>query len=359
MDVSGRLGRLVERLATEDAPWLLVSNRANILYLSGFTGSAGHLLVGEHAVLVTDGRYTEQAPAQIDAVGADVEVVISGQLTSVLNDRLGSNTTLGFEASTVTWADYQRMAAALKCDLVPLDGVVEALRERKDPGEVDRIGHAAAIADAALAEVRPLLLESVTEAHFGLELDTAMRRAGAEERSFETIVASGPNAALPHARPGDRAIEPGDLVVIDFGAMIDGYHSDMTRTFSVGEPDDFAAELLAVVTEAQRLGCELVAPGVEAKAIDHACRSSITVAGFGEYFMHGTGHGVGLDIHEAPAVSSRSQTVLESGHIITVEPGVYVPGRGGVRVEDTVAVTDDGYSALTRYPKDLAVVVEQ
>jgi Xaa-Pro aminopeptidase len=221
---------------------------------------------------------------------------------------------------------------------------------------------AAGIADAALAELLPRLSEAavdggaLTESEFAADLDHAMRRRGAEESAFETIVASGENSAKPHARPGPRRIRRGDAVVIDFGATFDGYRSDMTRTFFVGEPpDDELAKVWTVVSESQQAGVDQVGPGVAAAAVDSACRQLIAEAGWGERFEHGTGHGVGLDIHEAPAVGPGSTAILEAGTVVTVEPGVYLPGRGGVRIEDTLVVTDRGSRSLTRFPKEVAV----
>ncbi|MDZ7733443.1 MAG: M24 family metallopeptidase [Acidimicrobiia bacterium] len=238
---------------------------------------------------------------------------------------------------------------------MPTEDLVEVLRLVKDPGEVARIEAAATIADESLAALRSRLGEGATERELGLELDTEMRRRGASGPSFETIVASGPNGAMPHARPGDRVIAPGDLVVIDFGAVVDGYCSDMTRTFSIGDPEGERARMLSVVGESQATGVATVAPAVGCAEVDAACREVIDEAGWGEAFLHSTGHGVGLDIHEDPRVSSRSETVLEEGMIVTVEPGVYLPELGGVRVEDTVVVTAEGCRALTKAPKEPVV----
>jgi len=201
--------------------------------------------------------------------------------------------------------------------------------------------------------VAGLLEERPTEASFARALDDEVRR-GADDLSFATIVASGPNGSRPHHDPTDRVVVEGDLVVIDFGALIDGYHSDMTRTFAVGGPDALDPEqrrMLSVVREAQAAGVATVAPGVPAKAIDEACRAVIGEAGWGDAFVHGTGHGVGLDIHEAPSVNGTADATLAPGHVVTVEPGVYLPGHGGVRIEDTVVVTPKGHHALTRAPK--------
>ncbi len=214
---------------------------------------------------------------------------------------------------------------------------------------------AAVIADAALAEALPLLGQRSREDEVALALDTAMRRLGAEDRAFETIVASGPNAAKPHARPTKRTIQAGDPVVVDFGAIFEGYRSDMTRTFCVGgEPAGTLARVFEVVVEAQAAGVAAVRAGVVAGDVDKACRDLIAAAGWKDAFEHGTGHGVGLDIHEAPAVGPGSTAILGADVVVTVEPGVYLAGIGGVRVEDTVVVTADGCRTLTRFPKDIA-----
>ncbi len=235
---------------------------------------------------------------------------------------------------------------------MPTEALVDGLRLVKDDGEVARIQAAAAVADQALANVRRRLLDGPSEEEFGLELDTEMRRLGASGTSFETIVASGPNGAMPHHRPGRRAIAEGDLVVIDFGALVDGYCSDMTRTVMIGDPSPEQQRMLDVVAASQAAGVAAVAPGVACVDVDSACREVIDEAGWGAAFLHGTGHGVGLEIHEAPRVSRASDATLAVGHVVTVEPGVYLPEHGGVRVEDTVVVTASGCRALTLAPKD-------
>jgi Xaa-Pro aminopeptidase len=216
---------------------------------------------------------------------------------------------------------------------------------------------AARIADEALARVRHRLAEGPTEEEFALELDFEMRRGGATGPSFETIVASGPNGAKPHHRPSGRRIERGELVVVDFGALVDGYCSDMTRTLCVGEPASATARrMVDVVAESQRAGVEAVRAGAEGKAVDEVCREIIAEAGWADAFLHSTGHGVGLDIHEAPTVSTSSTDTLVAGHVVTVEPGVYLPEHGGVRIEDTMVVTDEGCIILTNATKELAVL---
>jgi Xaa-Pro aminopeptidase len=261
---------------------------------------------------------------------------------------------LGLEADAVSWAQQRRYDDEWfpEVALVPTSGLVEALRIVKDEGEVARIEAAAIIADHALAAVRPRLAEHPTEADFGLELDTTMRRLGASGPSFETIIGSGPNGAKPHARPSSRRIADGDLVVIDFGAIVDGYCSDMTRTVVVGELDATQQRMLDVVTDAQQAGVDAVRAGVPSKDVDAACRDLIEDAGWGEAFLHGTGHGVGLQIHEPPRVARTADATLAAGQIVTVEPGVYLPEHGGVRVEDTLLVTAQGSRVLTHTAKE-------
>ncbi len=372
LQVSGRLDRLrgLFDSAGEDGDairGLLVTTPANVRWLSGFTGSAGIVLVtADDAVLATDGRYRTQASEQVAVAGAGAEIGISiggaqAQRDEVVG-RAGGLGALGLEADHITWAGQQAWASLLDgARLVPTRGVVEGLRRVKDAGEVARMERAAAIADDALAEVLPLLSAAgadggLTESRFAAALDHAMRLRGAEESAFETIVASGENSAKPHARPGDRSIRAGDPVVVDFGAVFDGYRSDMTRTFCIGgAPTGELASIFEVVAESQRSGVRSVVPGATAGSIDQVCREVIAASGWGERFEHGTGHGVGLDIHEEPSVGPGSTAILVPGTVVTVEPGVYLPGTGGVRIEDTLVVTEDASRSLTQFPKEVAV----
>jgi len=361
MDARPRLAALRAGLAEAGVDALVVSTLANVRYLTGFSGSAGLLLVTAHkALLTTDGRYRTQAAEQLAQAGSAeaVELVVGGapvQRDAVVGAAAGA-ARVGLEADAVTWSAQRRYAEAFaSAELVPTTAVVENLRLVKDDGELARMAEAAAIADAALGEVLELLGAGRTETEVALALDTAMRRLGSQDRAFETIVASGPNAAKPHARPTDRRIGPGDPVVIDFGATCDGYRSDMTRTFCVGgAPSAELAPLFTVVAEAQAAGVAAVAAGRTTGDIDRVCRDHIAAAGYGEAFEHGTGHGVGLDIHEAPSVAPGATTILTPGVVVTVEPGVYLAGVGGVRIEDTVVVTDSGCRPLTAFTKDTA-----
>lgn len=355
LDVAPRLDRLRAKLDGAECDALIVTNLTNVRYLTGFTGSAGLLTVTTgDAVLITDGRYDEQASEQLRALGAPARVVItSHDQKAIVQSTLGECNRIGLEAASVTWRQQRDFQSWFeRAELVPTDGLVEALRERKDQGEIARIEAAAAIASGALRGLAATLADGPTEREFAIELDRAVRRGGAAGAAFETIVASGPNAAKPHYRPGHRAIARGDMVVVDFGAIVDGYRSDMTRTFFVGDVTADRREIYDVVAGAQAAGVAAVAADVALRDIDAACRDRIASAGFGERFVHGTGHGVGLDIHEAPWVNARATATLAPGNIVTVEPGIYVPELGGVRIEDTLLVTASGYRVLTQFPKD-------
>jgi len=364
--LTGRVDRVRARLEDAGADALLVTTPENIRWLTGFTGSTGLLLVtAGGTVLTTDGRYRTQAAEQLDASGvADaVDIAIGGveAQQAALGTALAGHTRLGLEAGNVTWATMRSWAGRWPdVELVPTDGVVTGLRMVKDGWEIDRMARAAAIADVALASIADLLAAGrdpgTTELAVATALDHAMRELGAEDRAFETIVASGPNAAKPHARPTGRRIEAGDPVVVDFGAMFDGYRSDMTRTFSVGRPPEGElARVFEVVAASQRAGVDLVGPGVSAGDVDRACRDVIAASGWAERFEHGTGHGVGLDIHEAPSVGPGSTANLSPGVVVTVEPGVYLAGLGGVRIEDTLVVTEGGSRTLTEFPKEVVL----
>ncbi len=357
LDVAGRLDRLRARFDDAGVDALVVTNLSNVRYLTGFTGSAGLLAVSAGgALLTTDGRYRTQSAEQVAAAGAPVEIAVGalGAQREAVRAFVSAAAHVGLEADHVSWND-SRQWRELVGEVLPTIGQVEALREIKDAGEVDRVARAAAIADAALADVLAMVSSGVTESELALELDAAMCRGGAESVAFETIVAAGPNSAKPHHRPTDRRIGRGEPVVIDFGATFDGYRSDMTRTFCVGgEPEGELAKVFDVVADAQALGVAAVAPGVACSKVDAICRDVIAAAGWAERFEHGTGHGVGLDIHEAPTVNALGTATLAAGMIVTVEPGVYLPGTGGVRIEDTLVVVETGSRALTNFTKTAA-----
>jgi Xaa-Pro aminopeptidase len=361
--ISQRRDRLSRRLAAADLDAMLVTDLVNVRYLSGFTGSNAALLVyadGRQAVLATDGRYRTQAANQ----APDVEVRIDRACALTLAHcatvhRVGR---LGFESHVVTVDGYSSLAGAGgDTELVRAAGTVEALREVKDAGEIALLRLACEAADAALTDLvnggglRP----GRTEKEVGRELESRMLDHGADGISFETIVAAGANSAIPHHRPTDAVLAAGDFVKIDFGALVAGYHSDMTRTFVLSPVAQWQTELYDLVSTAQRAGRDALVPGVALCAVDEASRQVIADAGHAEDFSHGLGHGVGLQIHEAPGISASAAGTLLPGSAVTVEPGVYLPGRGGVRIEDTLVVGSDGTPTpelLTRFPKELAVI---
>jgi len=336
---------------------LVVGDLTNIRWLTGFTGSAGTVVVlPDEIVLITDGRYGEQAERQLAAAGCGGSVRVgrtAGEQLALLAEVVAHTGRLGFESAHTSHARWVQLAAALPNELVPTTGVVEVGRRTKDAAEIALIERACAVADAALAQVAPSLLPGRTEAEVRNDLERLMRELGASGPSYETIVATGPvNAPMPHHRPTDTPIETGHTVIIDVGALVGGYHSDMTRTFVVGRPTDLQQQVYDAVLAAQVAGVAAVRPGITTAELDGVCRGILTDAGFGPWFSHGTGHGVGLLIHEDPFVNSAGGWVLQEGDVVTVEPGVYRGDFGGVRVEDLVEVTSTGGRALTRSPKD-------
>ena len=358
LEVGPRAGRVRDRLAGAGVDALLVTDLVNVRWLTGFTGSAGRALVlPDGVVLVTDGRYEERAAEELAAVGCDATVAI-GRSVAAQDEALATAVRglarVGLEAEHVSWAGVERYRTALPAELVPTSGLVEAERRTKDAGELARIEHACALASQALADVFHLLDAEPTEAAFALALEDRMRALGADGPSFPSIVASGPNAAKPHHDPSDRRITDGDCLILDFGALYDGYHSDMTRTALLGDVDPWLQDGFAAVEAVQAAGVAAARPGLAGRALDGVCRTGLTGSGLGDYFTHGTGHGVGLLIHEVPWATAGSVDTLAVGDVVTVEPGVYRAGLGGVRIEDTVVITVDGCRPLTHTPKDLS-----
>lgn len=358
MDVAARSGRLRARFRDAGIDALLVTRLPNVAYLTGFTGSSAMVLVGpDEIVFLTDGRYEEQSAEQLSTAGVDARVevrVTQAAQREAMSAAARAYRRLGLEAHGVTWAQQRAFDAEWfpEAELVPTEHLVEDLRRVKEPAEVARIRAACKIGDEALGAVLPMLSEKPTEREFALRLEFEMRTRGAPRTSFDPIVASGPNGAKPHARPSGRVIEAGEPVVVDFGCVVDGYCSDMTRTVSLGDPGPDAWRVYDVVRAAQEAGRESVRAGAGCAEVDRACRAVIGEAGWADAFVHGTGHGVGLEIHEAPRVAATARDTLASGYVVTVEPGVYLPGVGGVRIEDTVVVTDDGAEVLTTFPKE-------
>ncbi|MFC6238368.1 M24 family metallopeptidase [Longivirga aurantiaca] len=354
-----RRDRVRALLPAQGVDALLVTYLTNVRYLSGFSGSNGAVLVGRDPKddrLITDFRYVTQAAAECP--GLDVLVERAVDAGGAAHAVAVGASRLGFEAARMTVAAHESLRAAHRdLDLVPTEGVVEGLRTTKDDDELAHLAEACRISDAALAATLPLVRVGMTERQVARLLDGLMLDHGAEAVSFDTIVASGPNSAIPHHSPTDRAIERGDLLKIDFGALSAGYHADETRTFVVGaDPEPWQSELHALVARAQQAGVDALAVGAELRDVDHAARSVIAAAGHAEHFGHGLGHGVGLDIHEAPMIGYSTAGILGDRTPVTVEPGVYLPGRGGVRIEDTLVVHAGGPVSLTTTTRELLVL---
>lgn len=362
LSVSGRLDTLRSTFGDADAlDALIVTDLVNVRWLSGFTGSNGWLLVlPDRDVVVTDRRYGDQVAAQARLAGADVEVMVGASgadMIALTAAAVEGVRRLGIEAHHMTVADHDRWRQSIGATLVPTAGLVEALRRTKDASEIARIALAADIASQALLDcawlIERALHEAVTERDVRDALETRMRELGADGPGYETIVATGRvNASLPHHRPDATRLQRGDTVIVDVGAAVDGYRSDMTRTFVVGEPSDHQLALHDLVRRSQEAGLAVVAPGVPCRDVDTACRDVLQAAGHGDDFRHGTGHGVGLVIHEDPYLNATSAATLQVGDVVTVEPGVYRDDLGGVRIEDLVVVTPGGCRNLTRHPKD-------
>ena len=346
----------LQRVGASSGSALLVVDLNNIRWLTGFTGSAGTLIVRpDDMVLVVDGRYGDQAREQIRNSGANCGVVewrSAVALREALANATKSIAIVHFDSGELTVGQLENMTEQLSSELRKIAPIVPKLRRRKTEPEIERMQLAALATDFAMAEVVPMLSQGLTERDIRDELDYRMRRHGAEFTSYDTIVASGPNAARPHHRPVSRRIETGDSVVIDVGGLVDGYHSDMTRTYLIGDVDPVLSEMHEVVSQSQLLGLAAVKAGVMAQDVDKTCRDYIAEAGFASEFTHSTGHGVGLQIHEMPWVRTGFAEPLEVGEVVTVEPGVYREGLGGVRIEDLVVVTQSGCRILTSSKKD-------
>jgi Xaa-Pro aminopeptidase len=346
--------RLAKLVAERELDRLFVSDLTNVRYLTGFTGTNGACLVGDgELVFFTDFRYTERAKDEVspewERPKAERELV--PQIVGRMSGRVG------FEDAKLSVRQLARLEAAAGegVELVPAGDLVEQLRAVKEPEELKRIQAAAELTDGVYTWTLERGLAGRTERDVARASEARLRELGAEP-SFPPIVAAGENGALPHAEPGDREIGSGELVVFDMGALLDGYCSDCTRTFATGDPGDEARKVYELVRRAQAASLEAVRPDATGKEVDAVAREIISEAGHGDRFGHGLGHGVGLEVHEGPRLATTSEDDLSEGNVVTVEPGVYLPGRFGVRIEDLVVVSGDGYRNLSGLPKDLQLV---
>jgi Xaa-Pro aminopeptidase len=354
-----RADNVADALQEREADLLLVTDLVNLRWLTGFTGSSGAAVVGRDGVrrFVTDFRYLTQSAEQLDPTWErDISVDLLAGVVKGLP--ASGDLKLAFEDAHMSVKEHTKLAGMLRggIDLVAAGDMVEALRRIKEPGELDAIRASAQLADDALTEVLERGLVGRTEREVALDLEYTMRRLGAEGVSFSPIVAAGEHGALPHASPRDVAIPAGALCVIDWGALLDGYTSDCTRTYATGEIDPRDGEIYELVLRAQEAALEAVRPGPTGREVDAVARSIIDAAGHAEHFGHGLGHGVGLAVHEGPRLSKQGEIALEAGMVVTVEPGVYVPGAVGVRIEDLVVVTDEGAEIVSTLPKELQVI---
>jgi Xaa-Pro aminopeptidase len=354
-----RLQKFRENLRQLPVDGMIITHPENRRYLSGFTGSTGILLINaERAWLAVDFRYWEQAATEagnfaIIKSGKDLYQTVAEQITA-LNWRAAA-----FEPEGLTYREFQNLRSLLPepLRLIPVDDVVARQRAVKEPVEIELLGEAARITDLAWEKTLQSIKPGVKESEVGLEFDYQLRLNGAEGNAFDTIVASGPRAALPHGAPTDKKIQPGELVIIDGGAKYRGYHGDMTRTVVLGKADPQQRRIYRIVLEAQRKALEAIRPGMTGKAVDAVTRDYIARQGYGEYFGHGLGHSVGLNIHENPRFSPSEERSIPAGAVISVEPGIYLPGWGGVRIEDLVVVAENGIRNLTGSPKDELIEV--
>jgi len=353
-----RLRKLRASIAEKGLDALLISQPENLLYLSGFTGSSGWLLISEqNAILATDFRYVEQAKKE----SPDFEIIQTKRefrdwLPHVVSD-LGWHK-LGFEANFISYEVYHKLSEAIKpkpanLELVPTTGIVEQLRSIKEPEELGFITKAVELADAVFEQAKAIIRPGITEKEAAWEIEKFLRQEGSEGMPFEIIVASGPNSALPHARPTEKIICSGEPVLIDMGARISGYCSDFSRTLFLGKADKTLQEIYNIVLKAQTTAIEKVESGMEASQADQLARSVIAQAGYGDAFGHGLGHGVGLAVHEFPTVGPGSSDSLADGMVFTIEPGIYLAGQGGVRIEDMVVLENSKARVLSKSKRDL------
>ena len=357
-----RVKKLQNYMLEHKLDGFIIGSEANRMYLSGFTGSNAMLLITleDTPIIATDFRYLEQVANQcpdfkcIDqkqksALGAVLEYAKEKDLKQI-----------GFEADHVSYSTYEVLKGAEEMTWIPTKNVVEKFRQIKEEGELEKLAKAESIGDLAFKAIVPFIQkhwkDGLTENEVALEIERVMRQNGATGTSFNTIVASGAKSSLPHAVPGDEPLKKGDFVVMEFGCIYEGYCSDMTRTVVIGEASEKHKEIYETVLAAQKAALEGIRPGLKGKEIDAMARDYITKAGYGEYFGHGLGHSVGIEIHENPRFSMMEEQVIEEGMVITVEPGIYVPGFGGVRIEDMIVVTKEGLKNFTHSPKELIII---
>jgi Xaa-Pro aminopeptidase len=356
MDYADRRRRLLKQLKKESLAGLLVTNETNVSYLTGFTGDSSYLcLTPQEAVMISDARYAEQLESECPDLRVEIRSITTKLPEATANVLSAANAKqVGLEASSVTWdfANTLKEHDKLKgVDFVATSGLVERLREIKDRYEIEAIRKAIHVAERAFAILRASLRPDLTEKQVADDLEYRIRTLGGTCGSFPAIVGVGPRAALPHGRPSDKRIGESEFVLVDWGARVDGYISDLTRVLVTSRIPPKLERLYGVVLNANLAGIEAVRPGAKMKEVDAAARNVITKAGYGKQFGHSLGHGIGRDVHESPRLASDQERELLPGMVVTIEPGIYLPGWGGIRIEDDVFVTKTGHEVLTRVPK--------
>jgi len=358
-----RLAKLRQTLADHNLDAIVISQPENRCYLSGFTGTRGMLFISpERAILAVPFVYLEQARKQAPAFELvrfqkEFAEVWPGLVSEIKPAQQCRVRRVAFESAHLTVGEHGKLAArAEDAELVPTEGIVEGLRAIKDRGELDIIKKAVALADAAFVHIVEFIEPGMTEREVAWELEVYMRTHGTEKVAFDLIVGAGPNGAMPHHEVSERVIGTGEPIVMDLGARVAGYHSDLTRTICLGQPDERFTEIYDLVLRAQLAAEESIRGGIVAGDADNAARQIITEAGYGEQYGHGLGHGVGLAVHEEPFVRQGAEEVLKPGMVLTVEPGIYLPDWGGVRIEDMVLVREDGLEVLSRASKEPVIV---
>jgi len=353
-----RIEKLREAMDSQKLDAVLLVGDPNRNYLSGFTGDESFSLITLYKTFfITDSRFTEQAKQQVK----DYEVLEyskSGSFVNFLSDLISKIKVhrLGFEENVVSYSQYELYHSKLSCELVPMDGMVEKIRIVKDKEEISSIKNAAQIADKAFEHIIKFIKAGMTEREVGLELEFYMKKLGASDLSFPSIVASGVRSSLPHGQATAKIIKKGEFLTLDFGCIYEEYCSDMTRTVVIGEPSQKMLEIYNIVLEAGELALKKYKPEMQASKVDAVARDYITSKGYGKYFGHSLGHGVGREIHEAPVIGYRNNSKLKSGMVVSDEPGIYIPDFGGVRIEDLVMVTENGGETLSKSPKNLICI---
>ncbi len=344
-----RVKRLLESFKAEAIDALFVSSWPNVTYLSGFRGTESWLLISKKELFfITDSRYSEQA--QAEAKGFHILLRDKNSVSDILASLVKKHKIkkLGFEAHDIHFSFYQTLQTVLDKEILkPTQGLVEHLRLTKDGMEINRLKTSADIAVRGFHYIRQIVRPGMKEREVQARLEHFTKTMGSEKPAFDIIIAAGARSSMPHCQSNETVIKENEVVLVDMGVVYEGYHSDLTRPIFLGKISPLVKEIYEIVWNAQRRGIAKAGPGVPAKEVDAACRSFIHKSGYGKYFGHGTGHGVGLEIHEAPSVSSKSQTVLKPGMVITVEPGIYLPGKFGIRIEDMVLITKNGHEVLT------------